>query len=657
MVKIELKSLHFINFQSFKDRKFEFDDITNIFGENATGKTTVKRGLKWLLFGKDENDRTDSGRNSFNLKPLDENGEIIHGLETSVEGEFFINGNLKTLKRMFVENWTKPRGKSKSILSGNQTKFWVDGIPFLAGQYQKEINLIIDETLFKLITDPLYFSLILTWKDRIKILEKLFEEITVDEIVSKDSELESIRELLIKNDFDDLQKKFATEKTEFNKEIEKIPIIINEKQSEIVEDDFDFIKHDLKNKEKKLTAIEDQLTDATKENPVLAEKKKELNVLRSKINKIETDITEQRYSESKKLSSALRKHQSDKTEEESSLKEINDKVASLKIKKDVLKNEIKKTAEAWDLKKAEQFVINEDFICPTCKRKLDADVIEKKKAELQENFNQAKAKALQTLSADGKDLTQQKTDIENQLHERENLKYATEKAIEELTNKITEAQKAITNFENTDPEYPDEYWTLRAQVDEITEIINTPADSSIDVNDLRSRKAELIKEIDLIKTELRAEENNIKIRKRINELEKSERDIAQKIVDIENNEFLCEKFIRIKTEILNKRITSQIKSVRFKLFNKQINGGINLTCEPLINGIPFSDANNAARVNSGIEIINAISKHHKISAPFFIDNRESINEIIQTDAQVINLIVSTDKNLVVKSAESALQVA
>jgi DNA repair exonuclease SbcCD ATPase subunit len=354
---IELKSLHFINFQSFKDKKIEFDDVTNVYGDNGIGKTTIPRGFKWLLFGKDENDRTDSGRGAFNLKPLDENGDIIHGLETIVEGEFFHNGNLKTLKRMFAEKWTKPRGKSYSVLTGNETKFWIDGVPVLAGKYKKEIDSLIDETFFKLLTDPVYFSTILPWKKRMEILENLFDKITVDEIISKDSKLESIRDLLLKNDFDDLQKKFATEKSEFNKEIEKIPIIINEKESEIIDDDFDFIRHNLKNKEKELAAIEDQLTDATKENPEIAEKKTELNVLRSKINKIETDITEQRDEEGKKLNSALRKHQSDKTELENQLKENKNKIASLENKRDVLAKDIKRCATNWGTQKAKDYSI------------------------------------------------------------------------------------------------------------------------------------------------------------------------------------------------------------------------------------------------------------------------------------------------------------
>jgi hypothetical protein len=90
------------------------------------------------------------------------------------------------------------------------------------------------------------------------------------------------------------------------------------------------------------------------------------------------------------------------------------------------------------------------------------------------------------------------------------------------------------------------------------------------------------------------------------------------------------------------------KLAKFKLFEVQINEGIKDCCETLLNGVPFSDLNNAARINVGLDIINTISTFRNVSAPIFIDNRESINELTPTNAQIINLIVSKDKELVIK---------
>ncbi|MZK72441.1 hypothetical protein GT707_28075 [Clostridium beijerinckii] len=114
---------------------------------------------------------------------------------------------------------------------------------------------------------------------------------------------------------------------------------------------------------------------------------------------------------------------------------------------------------------------------------------------------------------------------------------------------------------------------------------------------------------------------------------------------------MCEEFIRTKVELLEERINSKFKTVRFKLFKQQINGGIDECCETLINGVPYSNANTASQINSGIEIINTLSEHYKFQVPIFIDNRESVNEILDTESQIINLIVSKDKKLRVEVDE------
>lgn len=67
MKKIKLISLYLKNFKGIKELNTNFSDLTNIRGENATGKTTVLDGFTWLLFDKDSQDRKD-----FEIKTLDE---------------------------------------------------------------------------------------------------------------------------------------------------------------------------------------------------------------------------------------------------------------------------------------------------------------------------------------------------------------------------------------------------------------------------------------------------------------------------------------------------------------------------------------------------------------------------------------------------------
>lgn len=112
---------------------------------------------------------------------------------------------------------------------------------------------------------------------------------------------------------------------------------------------------------------------------------------------------------------------------------------------------------------------------------------------------------------------------------------------------------------------------------------------------------------------------------------------------------MCEEFIRTKVELLEGSINNKFAgSISFKLFNKQINGGLNECCEATVNGVPFSNANTASQINAGLSIVNTLCNHFDVQAPIFIDNAESVNKIGETDSQLIKLIVSLDNTLKVE---------
>jgi len=107
---------------------------------------------------------------------------------------------------------------------------------------------------------------------------------------------------------------------------------------------------------------------------------------------------------------------------------------------------------------------------------------------------------------------------------------------------------------------------------------------------------------------------------------------------------LIEEFIKFKVDTYEKPINELFDNVKFKLFDIQMNGGISETCEAMVAGVPWQLANTAAKVQTGIEIINRLSDFNNMYSPFFIDGRESVVEIPETKSQVINLIVKEGIN-------------
>lgn len=108
----------------------------------------------------------------------------------------------------------------------------------------------------------------------------------------------------------------------------------------------------------------------------------------------------------------------------------------------------------------------------------------------------------------------------------------------------------------------------------------------------------------------------------------------------------AEEYSRLKAGVLEDSINSHFKLIEFKLFNEQINGGIEETCIATVNGVPYTSINNAARINAGLDIINTLQEIYRVKAPIFIDNAESVVEVLGMNSQLIKLYVSeNDKTL------------
>ena len=159
-----------LTLQSFKGiRNFELNtqgNNLNVFGDNATGKTTLADAFMWLMFGKDSLNRAD-----FQIKTLGPDGEPEHGLEHAVEAVLELeDGQRLALKKVYQEKWTKKRGSATAEFTGHTTDHYIDGVPVQKKEYDARIAEIADENIFRLLTDPRYFNEILHWKKRRELL-------------------------------------------------------------------------------------------------------------------------------------------------------------------------------------------------------------------------------------------------------------------------------------------------------------------------------------------------------------------------------------------------------------------------------------------------------------------------------------------------------
>lgn len=397
MKTIYLKSLSLRNFKGIKKLDLSFDKHeTNIHGANGTGKTTVFDAFTWVLFGKDSSDRKD-----FNIKTLNPNGTNVEKTEHTVTAVLSVDGKEITLHRIYRENWVKKRGEADAELKGHETLFYINDVPKKAGEYAAEISEIVDESVFKLITNPQYFPA-MKWQDQREILFKIAGTVSDQEIANGNREFEKLLEKLDGKKLADYKIQIAATKRKLKADLEAIPTRIDEAENAKPEA-FDFV------------AIESQIED------------------------------------------------------------------------------------------------------------------------------------------------------------------------KELQQKLS--HKAIIEQQN----------------------------------------------------------------KRVAQLSAEMKHVAQQISDLEKDEFTLETFTRAKIDEAENRINNRFSFVKFKLFDTQINGAEVETCQALINGVPYSDANTASKINAGIDIINVLCDFNDVTAPIWLDNRESVSEIIYTESQVINLIVNQEyKKLMLK---------
>lgn len=101
-------------------------------------------------------------------------------------------------------------------------------------------------------------------------------------------------------------------------------------------------------------------------------------------------------------------------------------------------------------------------------------------------------------------------------------------------------------------------------------------------------------------------------------------------------------FAKARIDAVEDKINSMFGIVKFKLFNRLVNGGEEEICDATLNGVPYPDCSTAERINMGLDIINAISRFKGVTAPIFIDNAESVIDILPTGTQVIRLVVSPE---------------
>lgn len=662
-MKIILVKISISNFKGFRFFETTFDPVVNyVFGANGTGKTTLSDAFMWDLFDKDSTDRKD-----FEIKPLDENNKPFHKLDHEVACTFLINGVEATLRKSLREKWTKPRGAKDQVFDGHETSYFWNDVPMKKNEYQAKVAELINETTFKMLSNPLYFNQQLKWQDRRAMLLQIAGDISDADILNSGTQYSNLLAMMagVKT-VEQVKKEITSKKKTIKDELILLPSRIDEAKRSLPDDiDYDGLQVTVQNIEKQLANIDAQLTDQSQ-----AEKEYQQRIAGLLQNKQEHNrhLLDIEFTEKEKVRAAQQQRLSAingvKTEASSITHEITSLQAAiqrLESDKARLLNEQTDLRAKWTAIGNEQLVFDDnDFCCPTCSRAFEDTDVQAKKLEMINSFNKNKSERLEANVARGKAIGLEIKDLENSIHSKQ-----TE--LDYNKNRLSVCERSIATLEEEN---------VRLTTNEAGEVTKALAAHSIyqktkadilfidqEVAAPRSDngKAVLLEEKSKLQSQLNENNGllNTKAQKekteaRIVELQNQESEMAQSLADLEGIEYSIEQFTAAKMDMLEQRVNGLFQLVRFKMFEDQINGGKEETCVALINGVPFSDANTASKINAGVDIINVLSRHFNVSAPIFIDNRESVVNLIDTDSQVINLVVSApDKKLRLSTTSAA----
>ncbi|MEE1492948.1 MAG: AAA family ATPase [Massilioclostridium sp.] len=672
---MKIISLDIKNFKGIPSLHIDFNgNNANVYGQNGSGKTTLYDAFLWLLFGFDS-----SGNKQFSVKPT--NAE--KGVEVCVSCICKLDGRIIELRKTLKERWTKKRGELEATYGGDETKCYVDQVPYKVTDYNDYISSICDEKIFKLLTNPMYFNQELHWKERRELLFRLCSGITDQQIFeSKMSELNQVNldlqqcinalsenpsdfaaseklqnaqkqinnlalykklsEAMGNHTLEEFQKMLSDRRRKINKELETLPVRIDEAAQNLNND----IDGDINRCKEEILKIQDLEAELRKQkaelesNSKINSLKSELSSLRSSLDILNAQNRDYIRQQKAQRDQILREQKLELMQEKSELEQKRSQLISGQHK---VESELSLQQNTLNKYKQQKVALQSktwqgDTVCPTCGQEIPQDKIQ----ESQEKFERDKRNALQAVDNLIKEASQEVEKLQKEEDNHDQIGTLNLK-INELSDQYalleTPTQYVWGNMEG----YEQEKQNFER---EIATTLSALQDTLSNQSEKCSELSQRIEEIDSKKTRLQKRllimEQNATITERIQEYSNQQKEYVKQFEETEQLLYACDQFIKTKVDLVTEQVNGKFNLAKFKLFDQQKNGAINECCEVMVKGVPYRDLNSAMVINVGLDIINTMQKHYSCFPPCWVDNAESVTDVYKLETQTIKLYVSED---------------
>lgn len=645
-MRMFLKRMHIENFKGCKDKQIDFGHRTSIKGVNGSGKTTVADAVMWVLFNKDS-----SGATTFDIRPKDSQNNDIDFIDIRVELVLDVDGRELTLVKTQKQNWVKKRGAEEQTFQGNTNFYEVNTIPKSEKEFKACIEELVPEEVFKFASNTNAF-MAQKPADRRKTLFQLVSDMSDADVLATDPKFQPLAEQLSQFTSEEILSRDKKALSENKKKLQEIPARIDEASKSIVEQDYSEAEKKLAELREQLASVEDDTSDASAYE--------EVNSIKSEIAKLKGELDD-----IERVANAENRQK--RNEVQNKIIDADQQIASVTRAKQGAEREIemyerdipdaeKRLAELGERYKEEKSkeLSADKNICPTCHREYDVEVKEK----IAEDFETEKEKQLYQINLKGKSVADTLKKSKEALERLKEQLFEHEIKLKELDKSKVDLQKELESIPaSVDLSANDKYQTTLKALAQANDNLEKAQLSIRDIDAkrklIRDQKLFIQSEIDAVNRILAGKQAVANARARVEELKEEQRRISQDIANTEKEIYLLEEFNKAKVNLLSDRINAHFKVVKWKLFERQINGGYNPVCEPLVNGQAYSSAlNSGHKILAELDIIQALQRIYDVSVPVFLDNAERINDfnIPEMDCQLITLSVTEDTVLKVEVA-------
>lgn len=656
---MKLMKLTLSNFKGVRHLAFEPNGKNaSVYGTNASGKTTLFDALTWLLF-----DKASTGEPGFSPKTLGADGQEIHNLNNRVDGIFMLdNGQLITFTKDQSENWVKKRGSASEDFAGNKTEYYIDGVPVKKAEYEARIATICPSDKVQIFTQPLYFPRMLDWKTRRKILLEVCGDITDYDVINSSAEMREITRFLLKPGtqgqfytVEECSKIAGARYKDIRRRLDEIPARIDEATMALIDDggiDCEAVKACIATLQKELDAAIAEKANASESAAVAA--------MRQQLAELRANMAEARTAYQQSKNARLCADRDRLAQLNAEHRDLLYRVSGLKstmeqYTADRGAMETKRQAMVADYKVCEAREWEGDTVCPVCNQAFPQDKIDAARAE----FNTLRSTELERIRRRLEtECSKAMIAALSDKIQSTNAQIATlEHQAGVLKGEIDDVIAAISPIEQEMFDSTPEYAALCSEIAQIEAKLAVGDDSADEIKNAAQAKIDRIRDdVSSERKKLLVLQTNEQQRGRIAALEAEEKKLQTEAEEAEYCLHLCEEFVKTKVAMLDEKINARFENVRFRLFETQINGGIKEGCDVMIPSprglIPFASANNAAKLNAGLEIIDTLARFYGVAMPVFVDNAESVVTLNPIMPQVIRLVVSSsDETLRMEVAE------